>query len=125
MASEIVSRVAHFPDHDHVRVLAQRPAQRGGKGAGVRMHLALGDVATRRLDDVLDGVFQRDDVIVPLQVDFLDHGSQRRRFAAADGTGDEHETVVILGQLLEARRQPDLVHRPQLRRDDPENDVDP
>ena len=38
-------QIAHFADHDHIRVLAQRAAQRRREGARVRMHLTLGDVA--------------------------------------------------------------------------------
>ncbi len=41
-------QVAHFPDHDDVRIFAQRAAQRGGEGLRVRVHFALGDVAAAR-----------------------------------------------------------------------------
>ena len=58
-------QVAHFTDHDDVRIFTQRAAQGGGEGLGVRVHFALGDVAALRLDDVLDRILQRDDVIVP------------------------------------------------------------
>ena len=38
-------QVAHFTDHDHVGVLAQRAAKRGSERDGVRVDLALRDVA--------------------------------------------------------------------------------
>ena len=68
------------------------------------MYLALGDMAASRLDDVFDGVFQRDDVVMPVQIDFLHHCRQRRGFSAADRAGHEDEAVVIFGQLFEALR---------------------
>ncbi len=86
-------------------------------------NLALGDLATGRLVNVLDRVFQRDDVVAAVRVHFLNHGGKRRRLAAADRTGDEHQTVVILGQDLQLLGQAEFVHRPHLGIDDAENGV--
>ena len=42
----------------------------------------------------------------------------------ADRAGDEDEAVVILGEQLQALRQAEFIHRPQLGVDDAEDDVD-
>jgi len=89
------------------------------------MELALGDLATRRHEDILDRIFQRDDVVVAVQVEFLDHRGQRGRFAAADRTGKKHQAVVILGQDLERLGQAEFFHRAHGGVDDAENGVMP
>ena len=61
-------QVAHFTDHDHIRIFTERAAQRRAERARVRVHFALGDVATFRLEDVFDRIFQRDDVIAPFEL---------------------------------------------------------
>ena len=75
--------VAHFPDEDDVRVLAQRAAQGGGEGFRVDAHLAVVDQRLLALVDELDGVFHRDDVVLPVQVGVVDHRGERGRFAGA------------------------------------------
>jgi hypothetical protein len=87
-------QVAHFTDHDHVRVFTQSTAESGGEGLRVVCDLALVHMAALRLDDVLDRVFQRDDVILTLGIDGIHEGGERGGFAAADGAGDEDEAVV-------------------------------
>jgi hypothetical protein len=55
---------------------------------------------------VLDRVFDGDDVRGPRVVDVVDHRRQRRALAAARGAGDEHQAAFLGGDLLEHRRQP-------------------
>jgi hypothetical protein len=76
-------------------------------------------------DDVLDRIFEGNDVIVPVGVHLLHQRRQGSRLAAADRTGDKYETVVVLGQFLQALRQLELVHRLETGGDDAENKVDP
>ena len=57
-------RVAHFPDHDHVRILAERAAEGGGKTAlAAGVDLPLGDHGLTVGIDEFDRVFQREDVL--------------------------------------------------------------
>ncbi len=58
-------QIAHLPDHDDIRVFAQRGPERGGERKRVRMHFALRDVTAFRFENVFDRIFQRDDVLTP------------------------------------------------------------
>ena len=118
-------QVAHFPYHDHVGIFAKGSAEGGGKGVGVGVDLALGDVAALGFEHVLDRVFQGNDVIVPGPVDLLDQGRQRGGLAAAHRAGNQHQAVVILCEQLQSRRQPELVHGADLGGDDPKYHVNP
>ena len=62
---------------------------------------------------------------LPLEVHLFDQRGQRRGFAAADGSGDENQTILVTGQQLQALGQPELVHRPHLCIDDAEDEIDP
>ena len=73
------------------------------------MHLALVDQAALVLVDVLDRILDREDVLVPLVVDLVDHRRERRRLAAAGRTGDEHQAARPLGERREHRRQAELL----------------
>ena len=106
--------VAHLADEDDVGILAQRRAQRVREAVRVAVHLALVDEAALVLVDVLDRILDREDVLVPLAVDLVDHRRERRRLAAAGRTGDEHEAARPLGERREHRRQPELVEAPDL-----------
>ena len=55
--------VAQLADHDHVRVLAQRRAQRARERLGVALHAALVHDAALRRVQVLDRVLDREDVL--------------------------------------------------------------
>ncbi len=116
--------VAHFTDHDDVRILAQRAAEGGGEGLGVGVDLALVDVAALRLEDVFDRILERDDVVVAVLVDLIDEGGERGGLAGADGAGDEDEAVVIAGQGRQVSRQAEFLHRADLGVDDAEGHVD-
>src|SRR5690606_11408137 len=62
-------QVAHFADHDDVRVLAQGEVQGLGKRVYVRVQLALVDQAALVAVHELNRVFDRDDVVVKVLVD--------------------------------------------------------
>ena len=100
--------IAHLADEHDVGILAQRGAQRVREAVGVAVHLALVDQAVLVLVDVLDRILDREDVLVALGVDLVDHRRQRRRLAAAGRAGDEHEAARPLGERRQHRRQPEL-----------------
>ena len=103
--------VAHFADHDDIGIFAQRAAQCRAERTRVRVHFALGDVAAFRLEDILDRIFQRDDMLAPFDIYLLDERGERGRFAAANRAGNENEAVLITREQLEMFRQTELVHR--------------
>jgi hypothetical protein len=115
--------VAHLADQDHVRVLAQRAAQRVGE-PGIDRDLALVDdrpvVAVEELDRVLD----RHDVGAARVVDVVDHRRQRRALAAAGGPGDQHEAALLVGDPREDRRQAEFVDPPDAEGDHAQDDAD-
>ena len=91
----------------------------------VRVHFTLRDVAAFRLEDVFDRVLERDDVLAPLEVHLLDQRGERGRFAAADRTGDKDEPILVAREQFQVLRQTEVVHRPHLRVDDAENQIEP
>ncbi len=111
-------------DDDHVGVLPEAAAQGGAEGFGMGVDFALGDLAVGGDKNVFDRVFQRDDMVVAVLVDFLDHGGKGGRFAAPDRPGHKHQAVVILGEDLELLGQPEFVHGADLGVDDAENGIE-
>jgi len=66
----------------------------------------------------LDRVLDRHDVIVPLVVDLVDHGGQRRRLSGPGGSGDQDQPLGPVGELLDDLRQAQLIERADLVGDD-------
>src|SRR6266480_4470931 len=64
--------------------------------------------------DVLDRILDREDVVLPLGVDLVNHRGERGRLAAAGGAGDEHEAARALGEVREHRREAELLERADL-----------
>ena len=95
--------VAHLAEEDHVRVLAERGAERLGEAGCVDADLALVDDAALVPVHELDRVLDREDVLRALAVDLVDQRRERRRLTGAGRAGDEHEPARPLGQLVERR----------------------
>ena len=114
-------QVAHFAHQNHVRVLAQPGAERGGKVRGVNFHFALVDealfVAVQKLDRVLDG----HDVVGTRRVDPVNHGGQRSGLAAAGGSGDQHQPAFFFADLVDYGRKHQVVNGLDFGRDDPQD----
>jgi hypothetical protein len=100
-------QVAHLADEDDVGVLAQGGAQRGREAVRVAVHFALVHQAAFVRVDVLDRVLDRENVLLALGVDLVEHRRQRRRLAAAGRPGDQHQTAgpVGAGRTTSRRRQ--------------------
>ena len=73
--------VAHFANENHVGILAQSGAQRGGEVCGVHLDFALIDEAALIAMQELDGVLDGDDVLVIMTVDLVDDGRLGGRLA--------------------------------------------
>ena len=69
-------RIAHFADHQDVRVLAQGVQQGLLKARRVATDLALSQIRASGAEAVLDRAFNCQDVSRFGQVDFLDQGGQ-------------------------------------------------
>ncbi len=51
----------------------------------------------------LDGILDRDDVLVHAMVDVIDHGGQSSGLAGARCPGDQHQSARLKSQLLNDR----------------------
>ena len=107
--------VAHFTDENDVGIFTQRAAQRRGKRFRVQADFAMIDQAALALVHEFDRIFDRDDVILPDLVRVVDDRRQRRGFSASRRSGDEHQSLVELRELLHDRRQAQLFRRQDLR----------
>ena len=114
--------VAHLADQDHLRRLAQGGAQGGRKVFGVRADFALVDRRLAVRMQKLDRVFDRDDVVMLAVVDVVDDRGERRGFADAGRTRDEHDAVAQLRDLREVRGQVQAFERRDFRRDHAHHD---
>ena len=97
--------IAHFADHDDVRVLAQNVYERVMKGQRIQADFALFDDRLVVFKNVFNRVFERDDVLFEIVVDVLDHGRERGGFAAAGGTGHQHDAARRFRDLLDLLQQ--------------------
>ncbi len=103
--------VSHLAEEDHVGVLPEGSAERVGEAGCVLADLALVDDAALVIVQELDRILDRDDVIRAAAVDLVDDRRERRRLTGAGRPGDEDETAGILGQLVKARGQAELLER--------------
>ena len=58
----------------------------------------------KKLDRVLDG----QDVVVPVDVDLVDHRRERRRFTGAGRAGDEDQSARLFAQIGNDLRQAEV-----------------
>ncbi|MCY1397815.1 hypothetical protein D9M71_128340 [compost metagenome] len=85
-------QVADLADHDHIRVLAQDRAQRGGEGqTDLGVGLDLGDGG----NPVFDRVLHRDDLAHAI-VDRFEGGVEGRRLARAGRAGHQDDAVGLV-----------------------------
>ncbi len=91
--------VAHLADHDHVGRLAHRVLDRRDEVLRVVADLALRDDRALVLEDELDRVLDRDDVLVEVLVYVVDHGRERRALARARDARHEDEAAVQAREL--------------------------
>ena len=96
--------VPELTDEHDVRVLTQDRLERLLEALRVGADLALVDDAVLVLVKELDGIFDGDDVAVIVDVDLVDHGSERGRLARAGRAGDEDEAAWLLRQAFDHGR---------------------
>ena len=102
-------QVPHFADEDHVRVLPEDGPEAIGIAAGIGAHLALVDDALVRGIDILNGVFQGNDVGAAGPVDPVQHRGQGGGLAGARLTGDQDDARPVVLEAAHHRRQIQLL----------------
>src|ERR1019366_5507459 len=86
-------RVAHFANHDDVRVLPQNVLERVMKGEGVQADFALLDHGLIVFENIFDRIFKGDEMFFEIGVDVFDHRRERGGFAGTGGTRDEYDAA--------------------------------
>src|SRR6266850_1691770 len=110
-------QVAHLAHQHDVRVLPQGGSQRPLESLGVHTHLPLRDDALLVLVHEFDRVLDRDDVVRARAVDQIDQRAQRGGLPRAGRSGDEHETLLQVAELLHLLRDAELLHAHDFGRD--------
>jgi hypothetical protein len=117
-------QVTHFSDQNDVRVLAKGRPQASRETADVHPNLSLADRALFVLVQVLDRVFDGDDILPAMGVDVIDHRGQRRGLAASGRSGHEHEPSLEQGDLFQHLGKEQLPDRLDIQGDDPQGNSD-
>ena len=117
-------RVAQLAHEDDVGIFAHRRAHAFGERRDVRPELALDDLRELAAVDELDRIFERDDVESSRGVEVIDHRRERRRLAGAGRAGHEHHALMVIAELLDDRRQRELVEARDVGRDRAERRAD-
>jgi len=100
--------VAHLTDQHHVRILAQDVLERSAEAHGIGAHLALVDQAALVRVQVLDGILDGDDVLVPLRVDPVDDAGQSGGLPGSGRAGHQDQAAWPLGELARDPGKPQL-----------------
>ena len=91
-------QIAHFTDHDDIRVAAQDAAERGGEGeVDLGLHSDLDDT----IEFVFHRVLDRHDATL-FHIKAAEEGVERGAFAATSGAGDEDDAVRARDEIADA-----------------------
>ncbi|MNC92014.1 hypothetical protein D3C83_83670 [compost metagenome] len=71
----------------------------------VGVNLALVDQAAFVVVQKLDRIFDRQNVLVTIAIDLVDHGGERRRLTGAGWTSNEDQPARFVAELLDDGRQ--------------------
>ena len=119
-AVEIVSRSRISPTRITSGSWRSAARSASAKLVGVGADLALVDDALLVPVHELDRVLDRDDVVGARAVDLVDHRRERRRLAGAGRAGDEDEPARLRRKAVQDLREPELLERLHLLRDEAE-----
>ena len=106
--------IAQLAQQDHIRIFAQRSAQRRIEAVTVAADLPLLDQRTSATVQEFDRILQRQNVPRLVPVDLVDHRRQRGGLAAAGGAGDQKKPVVAPQQRRDDGRRRQLGKRRRL-----------
>ena len=107
-AASMVSR-SHFADQHHVGIFTEGGAESIGEALGVGMKFALIDQAVLVHVDEFDRIFDRQNVVVALGIDLVDHRGQRSGLTGARRAGHQHQTARLFAHLGDNGRKVELV----------------
>src|ERR1044072_345522 len=111
-------KITHLADENHFWRLAQGRTECRRKVARVVTDFALVNRRTFVQVQILDWIFDRDDMVVLLLVDDVDDCGLSRALAGTGWTSHEHEAVAKLGDIGQMRRQPESLQSGNVRRND-------
>ena len=83
----------------------------------IGVNLSLVDQAAFVIVQKLDRIFDRQDVLVTISIDLVDHGRERRRLAGAGWASDKNQTARFFAELFDDRRQTEIFEGLNLIRD--------
>jgi hypothetical protein len=98
--------------------------KRFGEARDVYADFPLADRRLLVLVVVLNWVFDRDDVVIEVLVQPVDHAGERGRFSGAGWTGHKKEPAGTGDDAVDRGGQPELLEREELERDSPQHDPD-
>src|SRR5229473_3579689 len=116
--------IPQLANHDHVRVFTQRRPERGAERNGLGQHLPLIDHRALGGVYVFNRIFHDDHVVGPLLVDQIHQRRHRRGLAAPSGSGDEHQSLMEVGEPPQALWKPELLEGWRRRGDRPKHAID-
>ena len=116
-------QIAHFTNHDDIRILTESASQGVGEGFCMRVNLTLSDMALARRHDVFDRILQSDDMVVARAVDLIHQRSERSALSATNGAGHEHQTVVKFCEQFQLLWKAQLIHRTHAVADDSKYEI--
>ena len=90
----------------------------------VRTDFPLVDNAAFVAMQELNGILDRENVLVAFRIDLVDHGGQCRRFSAAGRPGDQDEASWLITKLFHDRRQIQALKSLDFKRDETEHGSD-
>ena len=108
--------IAHFTDEQDIRIFTERAAQCSRERARVNADFAMLHETILAAMHKFDRIFDRDDVVVPLQVRVIHHRRERGRLARTGRPGHEHESLFEQRKFFQDRRKTQLLDRQHLRR---------
>ena len=120
-ASEMVSRSRISPTRMTSGSSRSAPRSAAVNDSVCAADLALVDQALLRGVHELDRILDGEDVALVGLVDVVDHRRQRGRLAGAGRAGDQHQPLLLVAELLQDRRQAEILERHDLGRDGAED----
>ena len=101
--------ISHLADQNHVGRLTQRVLQGHLVGFGIRADFTLVHQTLLVSMEKLDGILNGNNVLLALAIAIIHHGRHGRGLAATGTAEENHQTALGHGNVLEDRRQVELL----------------
>ncbi len=116
--------VTHLADEHHVGVFTHQVLEGVAEVDHVHVHLTLIDQGLAVGEEVFDGVLDGDDMAGPVGVDVVEGGGDSRGLARPGDTCEQGQSLVELGDLVDALGQVELVEVENVFIDPPGRDAE-